>query len=223
MTDRCKNITLATTSLRPVTNCDRLLPNARVKSHWAFLCNYRRLRSCAKVMFSQVSVILFTGGCIPACTGADTPPGQTYPSMHWGRHLTGRPFPPPPTATAADGTHPTGMLSCYVCFRLDLSYGIRNVWKPISLWHEERRRKSLCKKSVLNKEIRRTNFSFLTRMHTSGMRTDGLLTVSEHALWPGGCTCPGEGCTCPGTPPPWTEWLTDRCKNITFANFVCGR
>ena len=23
-------------------------------------------------------------------------------------------------------------------------------------------------------------------------------------------------------PPPWTEWLTDRCKNITFANFVCG-
>ena len=26
------------------------------------------------------------------------------------------------------------------------------------------------------------------------------------------------------TPPPlWTEWLTDRCKNITFANFVCGR
>ena len=25
------------------------------------------------------------------------------------------------------------------------------------------------------------------------------------------------------TPPQWTEWLTDRCKNITFANFVCGR
>ena len=23
--------------------------------------------------------------------------------------------------------------------------------------------------------------------------------------------------------PPWTEWLTDRCKNLTFANFVCGR
>ena len=33
----------------------------------------------------------------------------------------------------------------------------------------------------------------------------------------------------PRTPPPpcmpplWTEWLTDMCKNITFANFVCGR
>ena len=51
-----------------------------------------------------------------------------------------------------------------------------------------------------------------------------------------GCTCsggiPARGvylgrCTCPGTPPPppppWTEWLTDSCKNITFANFVCGR
>ena len=35
--------------------------------------------------------------------------------------------------------------------------------------------------------------------------------VSQHAL---GQTPP---------PHPWTEWLTDRCKNITFANFVCGR
>ena len=41
-------------------------------------------------MFSQASVILFTGGCIPACTGADTPrqtpPGQTPPS---GSHFSG--------------------------------------------------------------------------------------------------------------------------------------
>ena len=32
----------------------------------------------------------------------------------------------------------------------------------------------------------------------------------------------------PGPDPPgagtplWTEWLTDRCKNITFTNFVSG-
>ena len=26
----------------------------------------------------------------------------------------------------------------------------------------------------------------------------------------------------PSPPPLWTDWLTDRCKNITFANFVCG-
>ena len=32
-------------------------------------------------MFSQASVILFTGGnCIPACTGADTPPGRHMPA-----------------------------------------------------------------------------------------------------------------------------------------------
>ena len=37
-----------------------------------------------KVMFLQLSVILFTGlggGCIPACTWA----GDMYPSMHLGR------------------------------------------------------------------------------------------------------------------------------------------
>ena len=30
-------------------------------------------------------------------------------------------------------------------------------------------------------------------------------------------------CTPPLPPLPWTEWLTDRRKNIIFANFVCGR
>ena len=43
--------------------------------------------------------------------GRHTPPGQipppVYSNMHWGRH------PPPPTATAMDGTHPTGMHSCF--------------------------------------------------------------------------------------------------------------
>ena len=54
--------------------------------------------SCGKVMFSQVSVCLSMGRrCTPA--RADTPPpGQT---------------PPYQTATAADGTHPTGMHSCW--------------------------------------------------------------------------------------------------------------
>ena len=128
-----------------------------------------------------------------------------------------------------------------------------------------------------------------TRLHSSGMRTARLLTVSQHALCRGGvpgcggCTCLAGGCTCPGgtcrgvylpgwgvyllggvpaggvpaqgvparrgctcwgctcwgvylpgdvsqhamgqapLTPLWTEWLTDRCKNITFTNFVCGR
>ena len=64
------------------------------------------------VMFSQASVILFTGGggCIPACTGADTPP----------------------TVTAADGTHPTGMHYCYWmqmnCVR-NCNYSVFTVFK----------------------------------------------------------------------------------------------
>ena len=52
--------------------------------------------------YTCLSVILFTGGCIPACTGAD-PPGPTYPSMHWGRH------PPGQTNTNMHwGRHPPG-------------------------------------------------------------------------------------------------------------------
>ena len=57
---------------------------------------------------------------IPACTGADTPHRQTYPSMHCGRHLPGQtpsladtpsPLPAALTATAMDGMHSTGMHS----------------------------------------------------------------------------------------------------------------
>ena len=72
------------------------------------------------------------GRHIPACTGADTPrgrhplgrrlqadtprqtpPKQTPPGRHPpGRHPPGRHPHPGQMATAADGTHPTGMHSC---------------------------------------------------------------------------------------------------------------
>ena len=131
----------ATDSGKIFDNClafIRIIHHASLSNH-----NYRPLRSCGKVMFSQASVILFTevgcvypsmhwgrhpdwlcfhrrlsfcshgGVCIPACTGADTPwaetPGQT----------------PPPTATAADGTHPTGMHSCLLK-NLNIHYKISN-------------------------------------------------------------------------------------------------
>ena len=82
------------------------------------LDNYRPQPSCGKVMFSQASVILITGKCV-----WQTPPGQTplwadtppFP-MHAGIHT---PLPsacldtPPGGATAPDGTHPTGMHSCW--------------------------------------------------------------------------------------------------------------
>ena len=49
-----------------------------------------------------------TGGEVSRPTPGGSRSRGVYPSMHWGRH------PPPPqhTATAADGTHPTGMHSC---------------------------------------------------------------------------------------------------------------
>ena len=65
-------------------------------------------------------------------------------------------------------------------------------------------------------------FPTQTRMHSSRMRTARLLPVSPsmHCSW--GCTC--QGCTCPGGGVP-VQVLppVNRCKNITFANFVCGR
>ena len=67
------------------------------------------VRSCGKVMFLRLSV-------------SHSVHGGVYPSMHWGRHPLGRhspaqcmlgyTHPVPPAATAADGTHPTGMHSC---------------------------------------------------------------------------------------------------------------
>ena len=105
------------------------------KKSWIHHCTVEaiivtiRNSSCRKVMFSQASVILSTGG---RCTtpGQTSPLGETPP----GRHPPGR-FPswtynppppavqtpprqtppPPQTATAAHGTHPTGMHSCIDC------------------------------------------------------------------------------------------------------------
>ena len=91
---------------------------------------YRPQRSWGKVMFSQACVILFTGGCLPQCMlGYYTPLGNRHPpqSRHspQSRHPPSRAdtplpccrhpqeqTPPRDTATAADGTHPTGMHSC---------------------------------------------------------------------------------------------------------------
>ena len=85
-----------------------------------------RKRSCGKVMFLQVSVIVFTGGmhapggtCSWGCLlrGGRVPaPGGCLPP---GGCLVlgvpgGDPF--PWTATAAGGTHPTGMHSCLKVF-----------------------------------------------------------------------------------------------------------
>ena len=78
--------------------------------------HYRPQRSCGKVMFLHLSVILSTGGCV-------------YPSKHLGRLTPGQTpqvdtpradtpqtdTHPQQMATVADGTHPTGMHSCFNC------------------------------------------------------------------------------------------------------------
>ena len=64
-----------------------------------------RNSSCGKVMFSQASVILSREG-----GGVHIPPRQTPPSRHppLGSHLHSL-----ETGTAADGTHPIGINSCW--------------------------------------------------------------------------------------------------------------
>ena len=92
-----------------------------------------------------------------------------------------------------------------------------------------------------------------TRLHSSRMCTKRLLTVSPsmycaggvsapRGAWSWGCLFLGGDVSGPGSVCSWgvsalrgvsqhtlrqkpllTEGLTDRCKNITFTNLVCGR
>ena len=67
--------------------------------------NYRPQSSCGKVVFTGVCHSVH-GGVSQHALGqtppwADNPLGRQPPVRH------------PPTATAADSTHPTGMHSCY--------------------------------------------------------------------------------------------------------------
>ena len=82
-------------------------------------CNcYRPQRSCSKVMFLHLSAILSTGGYLPQYMLRYTPPGQTPPEQTPPGQT-----PPPPAVTAADGTHPTGMHSCFhLCSTVQLPY-----------------------------------------------------------------------------------------------------
>ena len=97
MTHTRKNITLPQTSFAGGNNLmnSSLLP-------YLLSANEVVERKC---FHKCVSRILSTGGCIPPCTGADNPPKADTP-FPLGRHPH-----PQQTATAADGTHPTGMHS----------------------------------------------------------------------------------------------------------------
>ena len=88
-----------------------------------FVDSYRLQRSSGKVMFLHLSVILSTVWVVAGRHPPDRqkhPPGQTPPARHsprqtlsWAHTPPGR-HPHPMTATAVDGTHPTGMHSCFI-------------------------------------------------------------------------------------------------------------
>ena len=82
--------------------------------------------SNVKVMLSHVSVCPQGGVCLSACwdapSGADNPLEQT-------------PTPPPQqTATVADGTHPTGMHSCYIFKKFSAMDPVMDPPLHVQLW-----------------------------------------------------------------------------------------
>ena len=75
-------------------------------------------RSCGKVMFLHVSVILFTvggGSMIPLPLRDQTPMGPEPPYKEHGTRHEVTLYPTPGTPKAG-GTHPTGLLSDQICF-----------------------------------------------------------------------------------------------------------
>ena len=74
--------------------------------HIHFVCDpvfhprAKQTKLIVTVRNSSCGKVVFTGVCLSKGGGAHPPPGQT-------------PSPPPEMAAAADGTHPTGMHSCF--------------------------------------------------------------------------------------------------------------
>ena len=133
---------------------------------------------------------LLPGGCLlgGSCPRGVPAPGGPAPGggARW-RHA-------PRTATAAGGTHPIGMHSCFVNIFTSVE-----LERPLETTHD----KNLDKWAVF---IQQNFYNALkclrpTRMHSSSMRTARSLTMGGVYL-PRGCTCPGGctvwGCTCLG-------------------------
>ena len=133
--------------------------SSRYASYWnAFLLHmysrhfltlfYHLQRSCSKVMFLHLSVSHSVNRVVSASVHAGIhspglvhPPGQVPP----GRDIpTGQVH--PSTVTAADGTHPTGMLSC--CLKLSVrAVCSRIAFGPSGRWNMVRNN---CKFDLVN-------------------------------------------------------------------------
>ena len=88
-------------------------PEGKVNRTWQAMVHGDCYRPQTKLrkgyVFTPVYHSVHGGGAVCPSASWDTPPGQTPPA----RHPPGQPH-PQQTATAADGTHPTGMHSCYI-------------------------------------------------------------------------------------------------------------
>ena len=93
-------------------------------------------------MFSQACVKNFVREeYVPHCMlGCNPPPYADTPLADTGPSPPGQTPPPLETATAADGTHPTGMHSCYSKFVVLLLY--KNVHISVVNWLLSLRNKS---------------------------------------------------------------------------------
>ena len=89
--------------------------------NWLCFCRYHIFtvrNEVAKVVFLHVSVCP-RGGLPLGILGCHPPSGADPPPVSWSRPPLGADppagagTPPKKTATVADGTHPTGMHSCY--------------------------------------------------------------------------------------------------------------
>ena len=108
------------------TACSKLFfPIQDRNNHFLVICAtilyYRPQKKFAKVMFLHLSVSHSVHRGVSASVHAGIPPlGSRHPPEQTpssSRHPPGADPPPgAETATAADGTHPTGMHSCFTYF-----------------------------------------------------------------------------------------------------------
>ena len=74
--------------------------------YFAYFTHYRPQRSCGKVMFSQASVILFTGGVCPSACWDTHTPGRHPPRKHTTPGSTLPPEGTPPWEAQPPEEHP---------------------------------------------------------------------------------------------------------------------
>ena len=109
----------------PRPTCSNLLTSWLWSSNCRQAGSRHSIEGCEGYVFTPV--FLSTRGCLPQCRLGHHPPGSRHP--HPPRKQTPLPpeqtppktdHPPEQTATAADGTHPTGMHSCFWSFLCQL-------------------------------------------------------------------------------------------------------